>query len=66
MPYKFELAGYCENCPYFLEDRISIDISSLEDPEYKMHHIIKCANRAACARAVRIVTGITGENNGSV
>lgn len=60
MPYKFELAGYCEGCPYFWEELDSTDVTSLEDSERKVLHIVRCHNRDACARAVRIVNQVSG------
>lgn len=58
LPYKFELAGYCEGCPYFWEELDSIDVTKLGDGEQKMLHTIRCHNREACARVLRVVNQV--------
>ncbi|MCB6610202.1 hypothetical protein V3C10_04265 [[Clostridium] symbiosum] len=58
LPYKFELAGYCEGCPYFWEELDSIDVTKLGDGEQKMFHTIRCHNREACARVAKIVNQV--------
>lgn len=58
LPYRFDLAGYCEGCPYFWEELDSIDATKLSDSEQKMLHIIRCHNRDACARAIRMVNQV--------
>lgn len=59
VPYKFELAGYCEGCPYFCTELESIDISTLENPEPRTLYTIRCKNRGICARAIRAVNQVT-------
>lgn len=58
LPYRFELAGYCEGCPYFWEELDSIDATKLSDSEQKMLHTIRCHNRDACARAITMVNQV--------
>lgn len=59
MPYKFELAGYCEGCPYFEVELDSIDVTKLKDNEQKNLHTIRCHNREACARVLRVVNQVS-------
>lgn len=59
LPYKFELAGYCEGCPYFVEELDSVDVTTLEQNEQRVLHTIRCHNRDACARAIRIVSQVS-------
>ena len=35
LPFKIEVAGYCEGCPYFWEELNSIDVTQLDDKEQK-------------------------------
>lgn len=58
LPYQFELAGYCEGCPYFWEELVSIEVTRLSDSEQKTLHTIRCHNREACARAIRMANQV--------
>ncbi len=64
LPFKIEVAGYCEGCPYFWEELNSIDVTQLDDKEQRMLHVIHCHNRDACARVARILNSLSGDTNG--
>lgn len=59
LPYKFELAGYCEGCPYFCEELESIDVTNLGYDEQRVMHTIRCSNRNVCARVTRVVNQVS-------
>lgn len=54
IPYKFELEGYCEGCPYFDSEQKSVGVSRLGERELRALHTIRCHNRDVCERIARI------------